>query len=104
MTAAPKWNPCEKPFYGNVVGKSIQLKLGEDRCCRGKKRVRAPREPTGVRVQTPREGSAEIAPGRSSTQQGLVTTCKDPSTRLIAEGEGSVFGLAHESVGAKKEG
>jgi hypothetical protein len=37
-------------------------------------------------------------------QQGLVTTCKDPSTRIIAEGEGRVFGLAHESVGAKKEG
>ena len=50
------------------------------------------------------EGSAEITPGGSSTQQGLVTTCQDPSTRLIAEGEGRVYGLAHESIGAKKEG
>ena len=49
-------------------------------------------------------GIAEITSGRTHVQQGLVTTCKDPSTRLIAEGEGRVIGLAHESVGAKKEG
>ncbi len=48
-------------------------------------------------------GIAEIASGRAISQQGLVTTCKDPSNkgnRRRREG----FGLAHESVGAKKEG
>ena len=48
-------------------------------------------------------GIAEIASGKTIFQQGLVTTCKDPSNkgnRIRREG----CGLAHESVGAKKEG
>ena len=48
-------------------------------------------------------GIAEIASGRAIFQQGLVTTCKDPSnkvSRIRREG----YGLAHESVGAMKEG
>ena len=48
-------------------------------------------------------GIAEITSGRTISQQGLVTTCKDPSNkgnRTRREG----FGPAHESVGAKKEG
>jgi hypothetical protein len=47
-------------------------------------------------------GIAEITSGRTNLQQGLVTTCKDPSkkgNRIRREG----IGLAHESVGAKKE-
>jgi hypothetical protein len=47
-------------------------------------------------------GIAEITSGRTISQQGLVTTCKDPSNkgnRIRREG----FGPAHESVGAKKE-
>jgi hypothetical protein len=46
---------------------------------------------------------AEIASGRTIFQQGLVTTYKDPSNkgnRIRREG----YGLAHESVGARKEG
>ena len=46
---------------------------------------------------------AEITSGRTISQQGLATTCKDPSNkgnRIGREG----FGLAHESVGAMKEG
>jgi hypothetical protein len=46
---------------------------------------------------------AEIASGRTTTQQGLATTCKDPSNkgnRIRWEG----FGPAHEFVGAMKEG
>jgi hypothetical protein len=45
---------------------------------------------------------AEIASGRAISQQGLATTCEDPSNkgnRIRREG----FGLAHESVRAKKE-
>ena len=48
-------------------------------------------------------GIAEITSGRTIFQQGLVTTCKDPSNkgnRIRREG----FGLAHGSVGARKEG
>jgi hypothetical protein len=48
-------------------------------------------------------GIAEKASGRTIFQQGLVRTCKDPlnkENRIRREG----FGLAHESVGAKKEG
>ena len=48
-------------------------------------------------------GIAEIASGRTIFQQGLVTTCKDPSNkgnRRRWEG----VGPAHESVGARKEG
>ena len=48
-------------------------------------------------------GIAEITSGRTIFQRGLVTTCKDPSnkgSRIKREG----FGLAHESVGARKEG
>ena len=48
-------------------------------------------------------GIAEIASGRTLSQQGLVTTCKDPSNkgnRIRREG----FGPAHEFVGAMKEG
>ena len=48
-------------------------------------------------------GIAEITSGRTHVQQGLVTTCKDSSNkgnRIRREG----MGLAHESVGAKKEG
>jgi hypothetical protein len=88
MTAAPRRNPREKSLYGKVVGKPIHLKLGEGRCFHGKKRAGAPWEPTGVRVQTPGERSAEITPGRSDIQQGLVTTCKDPSTRRELKEEG----------------
>jgi hypothetical protein len=46
---------------------------------------------------------AEIASGRTIFQQGLATTCKDLSNkgnRIRQEGRG----LAHESVGARKEG
>jgi hypothetical protein len=46
---------------------------------------------------------AEIASGRTTNQQGLATTCKDPSNkgnRIRREG----VGLAHEFVGAMKEG
>ena len=32
---------------------------------------------TGVRVQVPRGGSAEITLGKAIFQQGLTTTCKD---------------------------
>jgi hypothetical protein len=32
---------------------------------------------TGVRVQAPRGGSAEITPGKAIFQQGLTATCKD---------------------------
>jgi len=34
-------------------------------------------EAAGVGVQTPEEGSAKIASGRTMMQQGLATTCKD---------------------------
>jgi hypothetical protein len=48
-------------------------------------------------------GIAEITSGKTHFQQGLVTTCKDSSNkgnRIRREG----MGLAHESVGARKEG
>ena len=43
----------------------------------------------------------EIMSGRTVSQQGLVTTCKDPPYRETSRREG--FGLAHESVRAMKE-
>jgi len=45
---------------------------------------------------------AEIMSGRAISQQGLVTTCKDPTYKgKPRRWEG--FGLAHESVRAMKE-
>ncbi len=38
----------------------------------------------GVGVQASREGSAEITSGRAISQQGLTTTCKDPSIKAQA--------------------
>src|SRR5512136_559987 len=48
-------------------------------------------------------GIAEITSGRANLQQGLATTCEDPSNRgnRIRREE---VGLAHEPVGAMKEG
>jgi len=46
---------------------------------------------------------AEITSGKAISQQRPATTCTDPSnneSRIRREG----FGLAHESVGAMKEG
>ena len=56
-----------------------------------------------VGVQASREGLAEITSGRSRWQQGLVATCKDSSNEAVAEAGESQTGLAHESVGARKE-
>jgi hypothetical protein len=45
---------------------------------------------------------AEIMSGRANSQQGLVTTCKDPSHKGRPR-RGEAVGLAHEPIGAKKE-
>jgi hypothetical protein len=97
-----KGSPVEKSLGGEVVGKPIQSRFGEGRCFLGKKRARAPRKPTVVRDQTPRERTVEITPGRSKTQQGLTATCKDPSNKEDRIRRES-FGLTRESVGAMKE-
>ena len=45
--------------------------------------------------------SAEIMSGRTNTQQGLATTCKDPANEgQPRRWEG--IGLAHEPIGAMK--
>jgi len=68
------------------------------------------REETGESTWETRRGMdpsaytriAEIMSGRAVSQQGLVTTCKDPAYKgKPRRREG--FGLAHEPVGAKKE-
>lgn len=59
----------------------------------------APERPTGVGVQAPREGFAEITSGRAITQQGLAATCKDPLTDAEAEGSGRLL-PPRASVGA----
>ena len=46
---------------------------------------------------------AEIASGRAVSQQGRATTCEDPSNKGN-QIRGEDIGLAHESVGARKEG
>ena len=54
-------------------------------------------EAAGVGVQTPEEGSAEIASGRAMMQQGLATTCKD----CVVDTKGRQpedRGLAHEPI------
>jgi len=48
-------------------------------------------------------GIAEIASGKAIFQQGLATTCKDPSHKGNRRGW-EEFGLAHEPVRARKEG
>jgi hypothetical protein len=98
-----KGSPVEESLGGEVVGKPIQSRFGEGRCFLGKKRVRAPGKPTVVRDQTPRERTVEITPGKSKTQQGLATTCKDPSNKGDRRRRESL-GMAHEPVGAMKEG
>ena len=48
-------------------------------------------------------GIAEITSGRTTSPQGLATTCQDPPNKgNLIRWEGG--GLAHEPVGAKKEG
>lgn len=42
----------------------------------------------GVRVQAPGERLVEITSGRATSQQGLATTCKDPSTEAATVGDG----------------
>jgi hypothetical protein len=46
---------------------------------------------------------AEIMSGRARVQQGLATTCKDPTTEGPPR-RGEDRGLAHEPVGATMEG
>ena len=48
-------------------------------------------------------GIAEITSGRANLQQGLATTCEDPSNKGNRIGREEV-GLAREPVGAEKEG
>ena len=52
----------------------------------GKRTTRA----AGVGVQARRERFAEITSGRSYSQQGLTTTCKDPPTKAMTVGGGRV--------------
>ena len=47
--------------------------------------------------------TAEITSGRTNLQQGLATTCEDPSNKGNRIGREEV-GLAREPVGVKKEG
>ncbi len=42
----------------------------------------------GVRVQAPGERLVEITSGKAISQQGLATTCKDPSTKAATVGDG----------------
>jgi len=49
------------------------------------------RRTTGVWVQASGERFAEITLGRTNSQQGLATTCKDPPTEAKAEDGGRVF-------------
>ena len=58
---------------------------------------------TGVWVQASGERFAETTPGRAMSQQGLATTCTDPLTEGD-RGRWEGRGLAHEPVGAMKEG
>jgi hypothetical protein len=46
---------------------------------------------------------AEITSGRANLQQGLATTCEDPPNKVNRIRREEV-GLAHEPVGAMKEG
>ena len=75
-------------------GEAVTLWEETDGCTREASRGKGPG--TYARI-------AEITSGRTISQQGLATTCKDPSnkvSRIRREG----FGLAHEPVGAMKEG
>jgi hypothetical protein len=84
MSTASKWISVLKSLYG-FVGTSTRYRTGEDRCSAGKQRARAPAESTGVRVQTHREGQAEITSGRTIFQQGLTTTCEDLSNQIVSK-------------------
>jgi len=96
MTAASKsMSPWKLPC-GGIFARRTRLFWGEtgvlgeeaDACNRGARRGRGPS--TRARI-------AEIMSGRAISQQGLVTTCKDPAAkgdRRRWEGDG----LAHEPV------
>jgi hypothetical protein len=58
----------------------------------------------GVGDPVSKERLSEITSGSSRGQQGLVQPAKTLRTRLNAEGEESPTGVAHEPVGAMKEG
>ena len=79
MTAASKYEPVLKSLYGidakrrpgPNVGKAEVLWEETGECT-----TRA----AGVGVEARRERFAESTSGRSFSQQGLTTTCKDPLT------------------------
>jgi hypothetical protein len=86
MAAAPKRSPGLK-WLSRIVerrpatrsGKAVALREETSKCTSGA---------TGVWVQARREGFAERTSGRSISQQGLTTTCKD----LPFEGRPEVAG------------
>jgi len=71
-----------------------------------------PWEETGESTTGTHRGTGPDTQGRISGDNtgkvqhaaGTGDNLRRPIDEVIAEGEGSVFGLAHESVGAKKEG
>ena len=95
-------SPVQKSLYGSYVvcravpdtAKADVLWEGTGMCTRGT---------AGVEVQASEERFAEITLGRSTSQQGLATTCTDPLTEGD-RGRWEGRGPAPEPVGAVKEG
>ena len=69
-----------------------------------KKQVKALCGTAGVWDQASKERFTEITSGRTRWQQGLEATCKDSSNEAKNRRRGEPGGLAHESVGAMREG
>ena len=90
MTAAPKCGLPTEVTVGAVAvhrpdphsGKVVVPGEETGRCTPGA---------AGVEVQARRERSAETTSGRTISQQGLATTCKDPRAEAKAEGRGRVL-------------
>src|SRR3990172_2978081 len=76
MSAAPKFLPAGKSFGGATREADPFYSRGRP-TTQGKKQACAPCGTAGVGDQASQEGFAEITSGRSHSQQGLDTTCKD---------------------------
>ncbi len=90
MTAAPRRAPSLKLHCGDYFGVPSLSHLRRGRCPSGRngRSTEGAQRGTGPSSYT---RIAEITSGRAIYQQGLATTCKDPSSRRKLETEGGIW-------------
>ena len=75
-------NSCPPEIVGGATREADPLYSRGRPMTQGKKQASAPCGTAGVGDQASQEGFAEITSGRSHSQQGLDTTCKDFSNEV----------------------